>query len=154
MQTFEAVPLWSLNHSMDSNSHSCGQHIFHVTWNTKYRYEMFGKSKHKNLAEAAILQAARKHQIKLEEICIADDHIHVVVSPPHTMSISQCLKRLKGVSSHLILEEQPKFRLRYPQGSLWSVGYSTRSVGSAALETVQQYVDKHEESQATLSSFS
>ncbi|MFB6115055.1 MAG: IS200/IS605 family transposase [Candidatus Nanohalobium sp.] len=139
---------------MDSNSHSCGQHIFHLVWNTKYRYKMFRKLKNKNLTEAAIRQAAGKHQIDLEEICIADDHIHVVVNPPHSMSISRCVKLLKGVSSHLIFEEQPKFRMRYPQGSLWSVGYSTRSVGSAALETVQQYVEEHEESQATLSSYS
>lgn len=138
---------------MQSNSHSCGQHIFHVTWNTKYRYKMLKQQKHKNLAEAAIRKAAERHQIQIEELCIADDHVHVVVKPPVDMSIAQCLKKLKGVSSHLIMEEQPKFRLRYPQGHFWSRGYSSRSTGSAALDTIQQYVKEHEESQATLSKF-
>jgi len=138
---------------MDSNSHSCGQHIFHITWNTKYRYEMFGKSKHKNLVEAAIRKASRKHQIQLQEICVSDDHVHVVVKPPVDMSISRCVNMLKGVSSRLILEEQPKFRLRYPQGHLWSRGYSSRSTGSAALETVERYVKRHKREQATLSQF-
>lgn len=114
---------------------------------------MLEKSKYKNLSEAAIRQAAERHQIQIKEICIADDHIHVVVNPPIDMSISHCVNMLKGVSSRLIFKEQPKFKLRYPQGHFWSRGYSTRSTGSAALETVTNYIDKHQEDQATLSEY-
>jgi len=77
----------------------------------------------------------------------------VIVSLDNTESISHVTKLLKGVSSRLIFKEADKFRLRYPRGNLWSIGYSYRSVGDTDLNTVDNYVKEHEQEQATLSRF-
>ncbi len=139
---------------MKSNSHSYGQSMLHVVWSTKYRYNMFSKPKYKNLAGAAVRQAAGRHGLEVEELAVASDHVHVVVSKPMDMSPSKCAKLLKGASSRLILEESEGFRRRYPRGNLWSRGYSCRTVGETDRNTVEKYVKDHKQNQATLSSFS
>ena len=48
------------------------------------------------------------------------EHIHMSVEAPPSISQSKALQLLKGNLSYRLFKAQPKFRLRYPQGTIFS----------------------------------
>ncbi len=127
-----------------THAHSVGDNFWHIEWCPKYRYQMFGKDKYKNLVEECIRTVAAKHKIIIHELQVMPDHLHAVISIPDTMSISHATQLLKGGSSYLFFRAHEKARLRYPQGHLWSAGTFRTSVGYADLPTTLRYVREQE----------
>ena len=123
-----------------SGSHSIGQNLCHLEWCPKYRYNMFKQEENKKLCEEILEEVAERHKIKIEEMSVMPDHVHMVAGIPPTMSVSQALHLLKGASARELFKQKPNFRKRYPKGHFWSPGKFYRSVGDADTETVMQYV--------------
>ena len=98
----------------ERGSHYVGISMWHFEWCTKYRYKMFGKFEYKSLAEACIRKQAFKHNIKIRELSVMPEHVHLTVGLPANMSPSKALQLLKGGSSYLFFKHHPKARLRYP----------------------------------------
>ena len=61
---------------------------------------MFMKPENKNLCEKVIMEVAQHHKIKIVELMVMEDHVHMVVSIPPTMSVSKAFHLLKGASSY------------------------------------------------------
>ena len=136
-----------------SSSHSIGQNLYHLEWCPKYRYNMFRQEGIKNLCEEILREIAQRHHIKIIEMSVMPDHIHMVVELPSTMSVSQAFHLLKGASSREILKQIPVFRARYSRGHFWSPGKFYRTVGDADTETVIRYVRDHRLQQTSLNGF-
>ena len=137
-----------------SGSHSIGQNLYHLEWCPKYRYNMFIKEENKKLCEEILGEVAMRHKIKIEELSVMPDHVHMVAEIPPTMSVSQALHLLKGASARELFKQKPNFRRRYPKGHLWSPGKFYRTVGDADTETVIQYVRDQRFQQTSLDGFS
>jgi len=138
--------------SLVRGSHSVGQSLYHFEWCPKYRYRMFRKEENKKLCETILIEVAERHRIKIKELNVMPDHVHMIVSIPPTMTVSK-FNLLKGASSFELFRRQPKFRLRYPKGHFWSPGKFYRSVGDADLPTVIGYVRGQGVLQMSLSDF-
>ncbi len=136
-----------------SGSHRVGQSVYHLEWCPKYRYKMFNKEKNKKLCEVILGEVAERHGIRIVEMAVMPDHLHLIVEIPPTMSISRAFQLLKGASAYELFRRQPKFRLRYPRGHFWSPGKFYRTVGDADAETTINYVKKHKIHQTTLGTF-
>ena len=141
------------NMDLISGSHSIGQNLYHLEWCPKYRYNMFKQEENKKLCEEVLRKVAKRHNIKITELCVMPDHIHTVVGIPPTMSVSKALQLLKGASSHELFKRKPHFRCRYPKGHIWSPGKFYRSVGDTDAETVFQYVRDQRLQQTNLDIF-
>jgi putative transposase len=76
---------------------------------------------------------------------VSKDHIHMHLSYPPKLSISELVKRLKGRSAKMIMQEFPKVRKRYYGGHFWSIGYGAWSTGNMTDEMVQNYLDHHKD---------
>ena len=133
-----------------SDSHSVGQNMCHLEWCPKYRYTVLRKQENKNLCEEVLREVSERHKIKITELSVISDHIHLVASIPKTMSVSKALNLLKGASSYELFRRKPNFRKRYPKGNFWSPGKFYRSIGDADLETVKKYVQDQRLIQKTL----
>ena len=130
----------------ERGSHWVGVSMWEFEWCPKYRYKMFGKWKYRKLVEACIRYAASRHKIKWIELNVQPDHVHGTAAIPMTMSPSQALHKLKGVSAKKFFEKHPKARLRYPKGHLWSRGKFAASLGFIQIEVANNYVknqDRH-----------
>jgi putative transposase len=114
---------------------------------------MFKQEENKKLCEEVLHEVAKRHKIKITELCIMSDHIHTVVGIPPTMSVSKALQLLKGASSHELLKRKPHFRCRYPKGHFWSPGKFYRSIGDTDADTVIQYVRDQRLQQTSLDAF-
>jgi putative transposase len=131
---------------LERNSHSVGISMWDFEWCPKYRYKMFRKWKYKQLVEACIRRAASLYGIRWIELNVQPEHIQGTAAIPMTMSPSQALHKLKGISAKKFFEKHPDARKRYPKGHLWSRGKYAVSVGFVSIEVVNEYVrnqDKH-----------
>ena len=126
-------------------SHSVGIMMLHLEWKPKYAYKMFKKEEQKNLMSACIRRAASLHQIKIIALSVMPEHIHCEVQVSLNMAASMALQLLKGLSSKIFFEKNPKARLRYPRGHLWSRGKFAASVGFVQEEKVRNYILNQEE---------
>ena len=120
--------------------HSVGLMMMHLEWKPKYAYKMFRKEDQKNLMQACIRRAASLHEIKIIVLSVMPEHIHVEVRVSMNMSASKVLQILKGISARLFFMKNPKAKLRYPKGHLWSRGKFASSVGVVQEEVVRNYI--------------
>jgi putative transposase len=125
---------------LNSYQHSVAQVIYHLQWATKYRYNMFRQPKYAILCDNILRGIAQRHGMQVIELTVASDHVHAVIKAKPSMSSSECLRLLKGASSHELFKQVPNYRLRYKRGHLWSGGNFMRTVGSVDLETTNRYV--------------
>ena len=120
--------------------HAVGGSTWHFEWCTKYRYKLFSKDYLKNLCLIALDEAAKRHSIRIEEVDVQPEHVHMVAHVPLKLNPLKALQLLKGFSSRLLFEIKLKIRLLYPKGSLWSRGKFAASVGDVDIKYVKQYV--------------
>ena len=72
---------------------------------------------------------------------------------PPVMSVSKAFNLLKGASAYELFRKEPKFRLRYPRGHLWSPGKFYRTVSDVNVDTAINYVRNQAMAQASLDKF-
>ncbi len=70
------------------------------------------------------------------------DHVHVFVSAPPKVSISEIVRVFKCVSAGVLFEEFPSIKLRLWGGHLWSDGYAVRTAGIVTSEKIEQYINR------------
>jgi len=138
---------------VSSSAHGVGQLVFHLEWCTKYRYKMLRQPRFKDLLAQVLLREADQSGLKVEEMGIGDEHVHLVVDIHPTHCISSVFESLKTESARALFEAEPKFRLRYPKGHFWSPGKFYRSVGDVDLPTVRKYVREQDHRQKQLADY-
>lgn len=80
---------------------------------------------------------------QLVEMDGEDDHVHLLVEYPPTVSLSRLVNSLKGVSSRLLLAKAfPEVQAKLWGGHLWSPSYFAVSCGGAPIEIVRQYIEQ------------
>jgi putative transposase len=108
---------------------------YHIVWATKERLPLITSDKETELYNYIIGKSNSLNCI-LHAIGGIEDHIHLVVSIPPTIAISEFVKKIKGSSSHYfnknICPTSQKFA--------WQEGYGIFSLGSKQLEQAIVYV--------------
>jgi putative transposase len=75
---------------------------------------------------------------------ISKDHVHLYVSYPPKLAVSEMVRRLKGGSSRKIQEEFPQLSKQYWGKHFWGIGYAAFSAGHVTDEMIQEYLEHHE----------
>jgi len=84
-----------------------------------------------------------KNDAQLEELNGEEDHIHLLISYPPRIAVSEIVNVLKGVSSRYLRKEFEEFKKEYwGSSALWSRSYFVGSVGGASLEILEEYIKK------------
>ena len=107
----------------------------HITWHTKDNRPLLTPEVEKVAHEAITHQALAYRGTILRAVGGTEDHVHLAVSIPPTVLISEFIGRLKGYSSHTINEvvgQTDKFA--------WQTGYGVVTFGTRVLEWVVRYV--------------
>ncbi len=112
------------------------QSLSHTKWNCKYhivfapkyrRQEVYGKIKVDIGKILRQLCDAKKVEIIEAEAC--PDHIHMLVSIPPHISVSQFVGYLKGKSSLMIFDRHANLKYKYGNRHFWCRGYYVDTVG-------------------------
>ena len=115
---------------------------FHLVWITKYRYKILKGNIGQRL-RILLKQGCEAKNIEIIKGHIAPDHVHILVSVPPSLSVSDVVKYLKGRSSHLLQDEFPELKKRYWGQHLWARGYFCATVGTVTEEMIEQYIENH-----------
>ena len=123
---------------------SVGNNLQSIQITTKYRYQMMRKDKLKTFCKVAVEEACKRHKIEISILKILNEHVHLIVDCPRTMSVAKLLQIIKGLSAYILFRICPNLRKRYPRGHFWSEGYFCASCGSD-YEKAYSYIEKQEE---------
>ena len=88
-----------------------------------------------------VLQVCRSRNVTIIKGKVAQNHVHILVTVPPSISISQFMQYVKGRSSRQIQEEFPQIKRRYWGHHLWSTGYFARSIGKITQEIIEEYIE-------------
>lgn len=119
---------------------SVGNNLKTIQITTKYRYEMMKQEKLKIFCEVALTEACKKHKIEIKIVKVLNEHSHLIVDCPRTLSDSQLMQIIKGLSSYILFRLCPDFRKRYPRGHFWNRGYFCASCGTD-FERAMKYIE-------------
>jgi putative transposase len=90
-----------------------------------------------------IAQVSDELGVKIINGVLSSDHIHVFVSIPPHMAVSEFVKIAKGRSSRKIQQEFPEVRKRYWGRHFWGRGYFSSTSGNVTDEIINAYLDSH-----------
>lgn len=98
------------------------------TAHSKYRRkEIYGQLK-KDIGEI-LRKLCQQKGVEIIEAEACPDHIHMLVSIPPHISISQFMGYLKGKSTLMIFDRHANLKYKYGSRNFWSRGYYVDTVG-------------------------
>ena len=130
--------------SLRKGTHSVHQLHVHVVWSTKYRYSVLSGDIQVRCRDL-IRQCCDSLDIRILKGVVSKDHVHLHLSYPPKLSVSDIIKRIKGRSARLMLDEFSELKRRYWGQHLWGIGYGAWSTGNITDEMIQQYLEHHKE---------
>ena len=116
----------------------------HMVWATKYRKKAL-KGAIQERCRDLLLQIASANDIQVLKGVVSKDHVHMHVSYPPKMSISEMARRFKGRTGKILLTEYKEtLKDTYWGGHFWSIGYGAWSSGNITDEMIDEYLDHHD----------
>ncbi len=76
---------------------------------------MFGKMKQHNVIEAYLRKVCVLHHIKIHNISVMPEHVHMLVTLPHNLTDSKAIMLLKGGLAYYFFRNHEKSKLRLPK---------------------------------------
>ena len=118
---------------------------YHIVWVPKYRYKIL-TGVIKELVESDIRMLCEWKGCEIAEMNVQIDHIHLVVSIPPKVSVSQLMGTLKGKLAIKLFKSYPDLKKKpYWGNHFWARGYFVNTIGMDE-DTVRKYV-KYQESE-------
>ena len=122
----------------DSLSHTRWNCKYHIVFAPKYRRQIvYGKIKTSIGQILRTLCEQKKVEILEAEACA--DHIHMLVSIPPNLSVSQFMGYLKGKSSLMIFDRHANMKYKYGNRHFWCRGYYVDTVGKNT-KKIEEYI--------------
>ena len=125
-----------------SSAHTRFYHRYHVVWATKYRYKVLQGAMRERI-RVIIIQTCEELDVHIVKGVLARDHIHMFLSIPPKLSLSDVMQRIKGRSSRRIQMEFPDLRKRYWGRRFWARGYFSTTSGNVTDDVIKQYLELH-----------
>ena len=120
--------------------HSCYQHQYHIVWGTKYRRKYL-KDYVKFELEKNLKEILKEYPtLDLVMINTNQDHVHLQIEISPDISVAAVVRILKSKSSFAIKKKFKFIREIYLDGSIWSVGYFSSTVGLNE-KTISKYIE-------------
>ena len=87
---------------------------------------------------------ARENNLKALAIGGVEDHVHMLLSMPSTISVAKAMQWIKGGSSKWVHDEFPERR-----AFAWQEGYGAFSIGISQVEETKRYIANQREHHKT-----
>ena len=113
---------------------------YHLVWATKERHPLI-LPRYENDLYNYIIGKSDHFGCIVHSVNGMPDHIHVIVSIPPKISISEYMQKIKGSTSHYLAE-------KYFNSFQWQKGYGVFSISYNNLERAIKYVNNQKEHHA------
>jgi len=125
---------------MDKSSlaHTTWRCKYHVVFAPKYRRRIiFGKLR-ADIGKI-LRELCKRKEVEIIEAQACPDHIHMLLSIPPKLAVSDFMGYLKGKSSLMIFERHAQLKYKYGNRKFWCKGYYVDTVGRNK-EAIQKYI--------------
>ncbi len=121
------------------SAHSYNKIWIHFIWETLDKQKILPKPARFTLSDF-LYPYCKENKIFMKTNFVNADHVHALVDLPTNITVEECIKLLKGSSSHHI----NKNRVINAKFS-WGRGYGAFSVSASQLKSVTAYIINQEE---------
>lgn len=125
-------------HSLSHTKWNCK---YHIVFAPKYRRKVFYQEKRAEVGKI-LRQLCEWKGVRLLEVEVCPDHVHILVEIPPKMSVSGFMGYLKGKSSTMLYEKFGELKYKYRSREFWCRGYYVDTVGKNA-GRIAEYI-KHQ----------
>ena len=130
----------TVNDNLRRGKHVVYDNHAHVVLVTKYRSNVLTNDMLKSL-EGYMQNICLRAGATLDEFNGEDDHVHLVISFPPHVRMSDLVNSLKGVSARLLRRDYgDEIKRRCSGTHLWSPSYYMATTGGVSLDVVRKYV--------------
>jgi putative transposase len=117
------------------------KNIIHLVFVTKYRRDVLTKEMLDRLKEI-FNETCLQMEAELLEFGGEDDHVHLLISCPPKIAVSNLVGKLKGKSSYFIRQDfWSQIKNKLWGDHFWSPSYCVVSAGGAPLEIIKKYIE-------------
>lgn len=124
--------------SLDKSTHVIWECKYHIVIVSKYRYKIFDMQV-KEAVKNELKKLCLWMKVQIIEGHVCRDHIHMCISLPPKMSVSNVIGTLKGKSASRLFKKFPELRKKYWGSHFWSRRYYVSTVGKNE-EMIRQYI--------------
>ena len=136
------------DNEIKSSAHTKYRCQYHIVFAPKYRRkEIYGTLK-KDIGEI-LRKLCEQKGVEIIEAEACPDHIHMLVSIPPHISVSQFVGYLKGKSSLMIFDRHANLKYKYGQRTFWCREYYVDTVGRNKKVIAEYIRNQLEEDYAT-----
>ena len=89
-----------------------------------------------------IREICRSKDVEVIKGHVAKDHVHIFVSVPPHIAISDLMQSIKGKSSRKMLAEYKALSRAFWGRHIWARGYFVASSGNVSDEVIMQYIEQ------------
>ena len=121
-----------------SLSHTRWKCQYHIVFIPKYRRKvLYGRVKADVREILRTLCGYKK--VEIVEGAVCEDHVHLCVSIPPKLSVSEFMGYLKGKSALMVFDKHLQMGTKWDR-SFWARGYYVTTVGHVNQETIKKYI--------------
>ena len=124
----------------DTGKHCVCYHRYHLVWITKYRFKVLRGSLQRRFRKI-IRQVREENGVKIISGVVSSDYVHMFVSLPSKLAVSEVMRGAKERSSFKMQREFPELKKRYWGRRFWGRGYFSTTSGAITDDVVLQYLE-------------
>lgn len=125
------------------SSHAVHRLRYHFVFITKYRKPALrGEIGHD--VRSLIREICRTMDIEIVKGHVRPDHVHLLLDVPPRFSPSKVMQRIKGKSSHHLLQDRRKLRREFWGKHLWARGFFVATTGNVSDEMIARYIEEQD----------
>ena len=118
---------------------------YHLVWAPEYRKWILRGDVREHV-RSLFSRIAEDFDFEIEEMEIAEDHVHIFLSFPPRYSIAKSVGILKSISASRVFQDHPEVKKELWGGEFWEDGYFARTVGDKVTsEVIRKYIRYHRE---------
>ena len=126
-----------------SLSHTRWKCQYHIVFIPKYRKKvLYGKVREDIREIITMLCKYKNIEIVSGAVCI--DHVHLCVSIPPKMKVSDFMGYLKGKSTLMIYDRHPELGNKWDK-AFWARGYYVATIGNVTEDAIKKYIEEQSE---------
>ena len=130
---------------MDSSSlsHTRWKCQYHIVFIPKYRRKVMMGQVKEDIREI-IKRLCEYKKVEIVSGAVCSNHIHLCVSIPPKLSVSEFMGYLKGKSALMIFDKHPEIASKWNK-SFWARGYYVATIGNITEEAIKRYIEEEQE---------
>ena len=126
-----------------SLSHTRWSCQYHIVFIPKYRKKQLYGRVRQDVREI-IKTLCEYKKVEIVEGAVCADHVHLCVSIPPKLSVSEFMGYLKGKSALMVFDRHPELQSKWNK-SFWARGYFVSTIGNVTESTIKKYISEQEE---------